>query len=241
MLFPVKRRSSRRAKALAQPSAEQHPARKDTHRSMSKSPGLIWTVLVWSLPWKLQAGFLLAAACHGCTAAPSAPSLNWVLRKRARGRASGVRVHARTHWHSALPNGKFRKQWRKAGDLLFHTEFRSLGKTADAPASLGALDSIALYLSQQLSAIQGHTCKHKIYSTFKSQTSCLSLWLKQWKQHETRINLQWAILNSQNGQETKSLLLKRWVQFLVCLISHLNLQHIAMHITRWAVAVTNSK
>lgn len=51
------------------------------------------------------------------------------------------------------------------------TEFHSLGTPAGTPASLGSLDSVAPYLSQQLSAIQGHNCKHKIYSTVNSHTT----------------------------------------------------------------------
>jgi len=118
---------------------------------------------------EVPAGFSVPAAHHRCTAAPSARSLNWVLHKRAKGRVGGARTHA--HTLSKWQVQRVMKKGSRAA-LSTLTKCHSLGKTAGAPAPLGSLDSVALCLSQQLSAMQGHTSKHRSCSTLKSQASC---------------------------------------------------------------------
>lgn len=102
----------------------------------------------------------------------------------------------------------------KNGRRSAFPHFHNWGKPAGAHMSLESLDSGALYLPQNLAAIQVHICKHQIYSTLKSQTSYPPLLVC------TLINTvkiaqdkQLAILDNNNCQETKSFLFKREVQF----------------------------
>lgn len=136
MLFLVKRGSSRRAKALACWSAEQHPARRYRHCSMSKSPGLICNVLAWGLQWKCRQASRSRQLATGALQHPLLPLWTDFCAREPKGES--VNLGGCTYTHAHTPSRWQVQREMKTGDLLFHTYWVSqLGKTSWYPCIFG--------------------------------------------------------------------------------------------------------